>query len=139
MRRAMIPAFWMFCMMLLTPLSATLWGQSGIADLTGTWVGRTEMPGTPDKVDVTLVLKKAGKDYSGTISLGGAKNADLLDFSWGDEDTIQFHFTMPDDGDPVRIKVKLDFVSDEILGNKLMGSWFRGDGTYGALDLQRKK
>jgi len=139
MSRATLPAFLIFCLMVLTLPPATLWGQSKIADLTGTWAGQTEMPGTTDKVDVTLVLKKAGKDYSGTISLAGAKNAALGDFSWEDEDTFQFSFSMPGDGDPVKVKVKLDIISDEILGNKLMGSWFVEDGTYGALDLQRKK
>ncbi len=139
MRKAELLAFWIFCLMLLTLLPATLWGQSKIADLTGTWAGQTDMPDTTDKVDVALVLKKAGKDYSGAISLARAKNAALQDFSWEDEDTFQFYFTMPGDGNSVKVKVKLDIISDEILGNKLMGSWFLEDGTYGALDLQRNK
>ncbi len=138
MRKAMVPAgiLWTALLAVLPPAFC---GQGAAPDVSGTWVGQTEMPNTSDKVDVTLALKKGAKDYSGTISLAAAKNAPLVDFSWQDEDTLQFSFDMPGEGDPVRVKVKLDVISDVLQGNKRMGTWVMDDGSYGTLDLLRKK
>lgn len=123
---------------LLIGLTAiTLFGQS--PDISGTWIGDTDFPSTPDQDPVTLILKKAGSAYSGTIAIGTAKEVALENFAFDDEDTIGFDFVITVDKNRVKVHAKLDIINDKLEGNKLMGSWVMEDGRYGALELVRKK
>jgi hypothetical protein len=121
----------------MTFAATALFGQT--PDISGTWVGDTEIPNSTDTSHVTLVLKKADASYSGTITLWNAKNAAIENFAFEDEDTFGFEFVMPSGTDKIRVKVRLDIIDDRLLGNKLMGSWVMEDGTYGSLDLARSK
>jgi hypothetical protein len=108
-------------------------------DISGTWVGDTELPNSTGTSHVTLILKKADASYSGTITLGSAKDAAIEKFAFEDEDTFNFEFVMPGGDDKIRVKVKLDIIDDRLSGKKLMGGWAMEDGSYGSLDLQRSK
>jgi hypothetical protein len=113
--------------------------QDRFPDITGTWVGETDLPSTPDKDPVTLVLKKAGGSFAGTIAVGKAKEVVLENVKIDDEDTFSFEFSLALGEETNRVKAKLDVINDRLVGNKLLGSWTMDDGSYGALDLQRKK
>jgi hypothetical protein len=108
-------------------------------DISGTWVGTTDFPTTPDIDPVTLILKKAGTSYTGTITVATAKEVVLENFKIEDDDTISFAFILPMGNDKVKVKARLDIISDKVDGNKLMGAWNMETGDYGGLDLTRKK
>jgi hypothetical protein len=108
-------------------------------DIAATWVGTTDFPGTPNEDPVTLVLKKAGNSYTGTITVATAKETPLENFKLDDEDTFTFEFVMPVGDQKMRVKARLDVIEDRVLGNKLMGAWTADSGEYGSLDLSRKK
>ncbi len=125
-------------LVLLTGLTAlALPGQT--PDLSGTWVGETDFPSTPDQDPVTLILKKTDTSYTGTIAIGTTKEVALENFSFEDEDTFGFDFVMTADKDRAKVHAKLDVINDKVEGNKLMGSWVMEDGSYGSLELVRKK
>jgi len=113
--------------------------QEKFPDITGTWVGETDFPATDEKDPVTLVLKKAGDTFTGTIAVGNGKETKLEDVKIEDEDTFSFVFSLSLGGETNLVKAKLDVISDRVIGNKLLGSWTTDDGSYGALDLQPKK
>jgi hypothetical protein len=127
----------MFSALLMAFPATSLFGQT--TDLSGTWVGDTELPNSTGTSHVTLILKKADASYSGTITLGNAKDAAIENFAFEDEDTFNFEFVMPSGANKIRVKVKLDIIDDVLLGKKLMGGWVVEDGSYGSLDLQRSK
>jgi hypothetical protein len=108
-------------------------------DIAATWVGTTDFPNTPDEDPVTLVLKKAGDSYTGTITVAAAKETPLENFKLDDEDTFTFEFIMPVGDQKIRVKARLNVIEDRVLGNKLMGAWTAESGEYGSLDLARKK
>jgi hypothetical protein len=110
-----------------------------IPDISGTWVGTTDFPTTPDIDPVTLILKKAATSYTGTITVATAKEAALENFKIEDEDTISFTFVLLMGNDKVKVKARLDIINDKVDGNKLMGAWTMETGDYGSLDLTRKK
>ncbi len=110
-----------------------------IPDISATWVGTTDFPNTPDEDPVTLVLKKTGNTYTGIITVATAKETPVENFKIDDEDSLTFEFVMPVGNQKVRVKARLDIVSDSVDGNKLMGAWTMESGEYGSLDLTRKK
>ncbi len=110
-----------------------------VPDISATWVGTTDFPNTPDEDPVTLVLKKSGNTYTGTITVATAKETPLENLKFEDEDSFTFEFVMPVGTQKVRVKARLDIVSDSVDGNKLMGAWTMESGEYGSLDLTRKK
>ncbi len=108
-------------------------------DISATWVGTTDFPNTPNEDPVVLVLKKAGTSYTGTITVATAKEVPLTNIKIEDEDSFTFEFMMPMGNDRVKVKARLDIISDKVDGNKLMGAWTMESGDYGSLDLTRKK
>jgi hypothetical protein len=134
MKKAMILAF---SALLVTCFAGILCAQ--IPDLSGTWVGTTDFPNTPDIDPVTLILKKAGTSYTGSITVANAKEVALENFKVEDEDTISFTFLLPIGNDKAKVKARLDIINDKVEGNKLMGAWTLETGEYGSLDLARKK
>jgi len=136
MRRTIISAL---SVLLTVALGSILFAQENAIDLRGTWVGETDFPGTPGKDPVTLVLKREGTAYSGTISVGETRNAAIENITFKDDDSFSFEFTMTQGENKIRISVKLDYISDRILGNQLMGAWSMETGVYGLLELELKK
>ena len=134
MKRATIFVLTVLCVAFL---ALTIYAQ--MPDLSGTWVGDTDFPNTPDVDHVTLALKKAGDSYTGTITVATAKEVALENFKIEDEDTFSFDFVMPIGNDKAKVNAKLDIINDKVDGNKLMGAWTLDSGEYGSLELMRKK
>jgi hypothetical protein len=118
--------------------SITILAQQ-MPDISGTWVGDTDFPNTPEVDHVTLVLNKAGDSYTGNITVATAKAAPLENLKIEDEDTFSFSFSMLVGKDTVKVTAKLDILDDKELGHKLVGAWTMESGEYGSFDLSPKK
>ncbi len=108
-----------------------LFGQD--SDLTGTWAGSTYIPDSGDD-QVTLVLKKEGETYSGTVSdsMGMANESELENGKFVDG-TLTAEFTIFNGSDYMKIKLTL-----KLSGDLLVGNWESADGETGNLELKRK-
>jgi hypothetical protein len=101
-------------------------------DLSGTWIGKTEVPdiGTDE---VTLVLKKVDKDYGGTIVDNQgviAANTEIKEVTIiGDK--LSFTFNLAD-GNLITIKLL-------VTSEKMSGQWEHPEGSTGTIELVRKK
>ncbi len=113
--------------------ASSIFGQG--KDPSGTWAGETIVPNSPDKDVVTMVLKKAGDSYTGTISdsLGMLKSAPLEKAKF-ENDTITFEFVVTVDSDQIRVSVTL-----KMSGQTLSGTWESDDGSKGTLEMSRTK
>lgn len=111
--------------------SGPLFGQD--SDLTGTWEGSTYIPDSGDD-QVTLVLKKEGETYSGTVSdsMGMANESELENGKFVDG-TLTAEFTIFNGSDYMKIKLTL-----KLSGDLLVGNWESADGETGNLELKRK-
>lgn len=101
-------------------------------DLSGTWIGKTEVPDTGID-EVTVILKKTETGYTGIIndSLAViAKDTEIKDINT-DGDKLSFAFPLAD-GNRVVIKVT-------VAGDKMTGYWEHQEGNTGAIELTRKK
>ncbi len=101
-------------------------------DVAGKWIGKTEVPdqGTDQ---VTMVLKKAGEGYTGTIedSIGQvAAGTPLKDVKLENSVlTCSFPIT---DGALISMKLTL-------AGDKMTGDWSHPQGSTGAITFERQK
>ncbi len=113
--------------------ASSIFGQA--KDPSGTWVGDTVVPNSPDKDIITMILKKGGDSYSGTISdsLGMLKGTPLEKAKF-ESDTISFEFVVTVGTDQVRVSMTL-----RMSGEKLSGTWESEDGSRGTLELSRTK
>jgi hypothetical protein len=101
-------------------------------DLSGTWIGKTEVPDMGAD-EVTLVLKKVENGYSGTISDSlnvVAADTEIKDATI-ENDVLSFTFPL---ADGAIITMKLT-VSE----NKLSGQWEHPEGSTGAIEFVLKK
>jgi hypothetical protein len=105
------------------------------ADFSGTWTGETVIPNVLDKDQVTLVLKKEGGTYSGTVtdSMGMAVESPLENVEFK-EGTLAAEFVIFNGTENVRIYFTL-----KVTGDRLVGYWSDGNTDEGPLDLGRKK
>jgi len=104
-------------------------------DLSGTWIGSTQIPNREERDNLTLVLKKEGATYAGTITdTMGMLNAAVLEKVKLEKDTLSFEFLVLVGNGQVRVKSTLKVSED-----KLVGSWESEEGDTGALELGRKK
>lgn len=116
---------------LLGAISLASFAQEA-ADLSGTWIGKTEVPNT-GMDEVTLVLKKAEKSYSGTISDNqGVLKADteIRDVMM-DGEKLSFVFPLAD-GTLLLMKLV-------VTGDNMTGQWEHPAGSTGAIEFVKKK
>jgi hypothetical protein len=114
-------------------IAAPIFGQN--KDLSGTWSGETVVPNAPDKDVITMVLKKAGDSYTGTLSDSlGMLNRTPLEKVKFEKDTLIFEFVVSTGGQEIRARIAL-----KISGEKLSGSWETEDGNTGSLEMTRAK
>jgi hypothetical protein len=102
------------------------------ADLSGTWIGKTEVPDAGID-DLQLVLKKEKESYSGTITDGlgvisPATEIKVVEIT-GDAMTLTFPLA---DGAMVVFRLKT-------AEDKIVGQWEHPSGSTGALEFARKK
>ena len=102
-------------------------------DLTGTWVGETEVPDSPEPDKLTLVLEKVEGKYAGTISdeLGFADEAEIEDVEFKDNE-LTFSFTIFDGTDYQQVHCSMT-----VEGNKMSGYWELDDGTSSSVELTK--
>jgi len=103
-------------------------------DLSGTWNGSTSVPNMTDNDQITLVLKKAGDSYSGSVSdsMGMVNEAALENVKF-ENDALSFEFAISVNGQAVRVTNKLNYKE-----GKLTGYWSTEDGMSSAMELVRK-
>jgi len=100
-------------------------------DLSGTWDGQAVTPdGT--EVPLTLTMKKAEADYSGTV---GAMGQDFsLENAKFKDGTLTFEFPFSSGGESLRITMEL-----KLDGEKLAGTWTSDQGDSGSAAFERRK
>jgi hypothetical protein len=93
------------------------------------------VPNAEQKDILTMVLKKEGTSYAGTVtdSMGLAVAAVLEKVKF-EKDTLSFEFLVHPGEQDVRVRVTL-----KVTGEKLAGSWESEQGDTAALELVRKK
>jgi hypothetical protein len=103
-------------------------------DLSGTWVGDTTVPITPEKVQLTLVLKQSGDTSSGTVtdSMGMANQSAMENVKFA-SGILTFEFNVSVEGQYIRVSTQL-----KLSEGKLTGSWQSEDGSSGNIELVRK-
>jgi len=109
-----------------------LFAVAAPADLSGTWIGKTTIPnGTQD--DMTLVLKKTGAIYSGTLedSLGMIPQGTELKDVKLEKNELTANFTITD-GTPIKFTLTVS-------GDKMNGQWEDSGGSTGVLEFEKKK
>ena len=103
-------------------------------DLSGTWVGQTEVPdqGTDE---LTFALEKTNGEYTGTASdsLGMFEDVECEDIEFKDG-TLTFHFMIFDGYEYMTVWMDLD-----VDGDSMSGYWEVEDGTTGAVEMERVK
>ena len=104
-------------------------------DLSGTWVGTTEVPDPPEPDKLTLVLEKTNGEYSGTISdsLGFAENEECEDIEFKDN-TLSFNFTIYNGDEYMQVYATLT-----VDGDTMKGYWEMENGSSSSVELKRKE
>ena len=116
----------------LAAATGLIFGQS--VDLSGTWVGETEIPDEIEPDVMTLVITKEDEGYSAKISdsMGMLVNAECEDFEFK-ENELTFNCGV-DTGEEfltVYITVKVE-------GDTMTGFWETDDGSTGSIELTKK-
>jgi len=103
-------------------------------DLSGTWVGETEVPdqGTDE---ITLVLEKKEGEYTGTISdsLGMLQDVECEDIELKDN-TLTLDFIFSDGYDYMTVYITLT-----VEGDTMTGYWETEDGSTGSIKLEKEE
>jgi len=106
--------------------------KPGPPDITGTWVGKTEVPDA-GTVDLELVIKKEKDVYSGTILdnmniIAPETEIKVVELK---DDNLTLTFPLAD-GAQVTFRLK-------VAGDKMTGQWEHPQGATGVLEFTRKK
>ena len=104
-------------------------------NLSGTWIGETEVPEGLEPDKVTLVLEKTNGEYTGNVtdSMGMAVKAELEDIEFEDNE-LTAHFMIFDGFENVRIYFRLT-----VEGNTMKGFWESESGDSAVIELHRQK
>ena len=121
-----------FLVALFTAAAGLTFGQS--IDLSGTWVGETEVPDEVEPDVMTLVLKKEAGDYTGTItdSMGMLNEAACEDIKFVDN---KLTFNVEVDTGSEYLQVYLSFTVE---GDTMTGFWEAEDGSMAEVTIKRK-
>jgi hypothetical protein len=128
----MVKTRWILSLVLLFGIFAWAGPSLQAPNLSGTWIGKTEVPNVGTD-EVTVVLKKAEKSYSGTITDNQAvinPNTEIKDVTI-DGEKLSFTFNLAD-GNLITIKLT-------VAGDKMIGQWEHPEGSTGTIELIRKK
>jgi hypothetical protein len=111
---------------------ASLFAYAAAPDITGTWIGKTEVPNAGVD-EITLVIKKTATGFTGTFSdaLGQVNKDSEITSVKLEGDELSFNFPLAD-GTPMIAKLKVD-------GDKMAGTWEHPEGSSGIMTLERKK
>ena len=103
-------------------------------DISGTWVGETEVPdqGTDE---LTLVLEKKEGEYTGTTSdfLGMLDETECEDIEFKDSN-LSFNFSIYDGESTMTVYITLT-----VEGDTMTGYWETEDGGTGSIKLKKEE
>lgn len=104
-------------------------------NLSGTWIGETEVPEGLEPDKVTLVLEKTNGEYTGNVtdSMGMAVKAELEDIEF-EENELTANFMIFDGYEYARIYFKLT-----VEGDTMKGFWESESGDSAVIELHRQK
>lgn len=104
-------------------------------DLSGTWIGETEVPDAFEPDKVTLILEKTNGQYTGTVtdSMGMALEAELEDIEF-ENNELKANFIIFDGYEYTRIYFVLT-----VEGDTMKGRWESEGGDSAPIELQRQK
>jgi hypothetical protein len=104
-------------------------------DLSGKWVGQTEVPNAAEPDKLTLVLEKKESGYTGKISdsMGMLQDTELEDTEFKDN-KLSCNFLVNTGEGYLRVHITLS-----VEGDKMKGNWEGEDGSSGAVELEREK
>jgi hypothetical protein len=111
---------------------AGLIAYAAAPDITGTWIGKTDVPGAGAD-DLTLIVKKTSTGFAGTFNdtLGQVnKDAEISSVKLEGAD-LSFNFPLVD-GTMMIAKLKID-------GDTMTGTWGHPEGGMGDMTFKRKK
>ena len=111
---------------------AGLLAYAAAPDITGTWIGKTEVPNAGVD-ELTLVIKKTATGFTGTFSdtLAQVEKDAAITAVKLEGDDLSFNFALAD-GTAMQAKLKVD-------GDKLAGTWGHPQGDVGTMTFERKK
>ena len=114
--------------------AATGFSMAQDIDLSGTWIGETEVPDAIDPDEMTLVLKKENGEYSGKItdSMGMLDNTDCEDIEFKDG-KLTFNIEVNTGAEYLRVYLTL-----KVDGGTMTGYWEAEDGSTGPVELTKK-
>jgi hypothetical protein len=118
-------------------LACLFWGPvlAVSSDITGTWIGKTEVPDAPDADQLTLIISKKDGEYVGLISdtLGYASETECDNFIV-EENELSFSFDISDGYavQTIYIKLKAD-------GDSMAGYWENEAGEGAEISLSKQK
>jgi len=103
-------------------------------DISGTWVGETDIPdqGTDE---LTLLLEKSGDSYTGIISdsFGMLVDVECEDLEYKDN-TLTFNFSIYDGYSSMTVYITLN-----VEGNTMTGQWETEEGDTGEIHMAKKE
>ena len=103
------------------------------ADISGTWVGETEVPeqGTDE---MTLVIEKTDGEYAATISdsFGMLMDTECEDLEYKN-DTLSFNMSIFDGYSDMTVYITL-----KVEGDTMAGHWETEDGNTGEITMEKQ-
>jgi hypothetical protein len=101
-------------------------------DLSGTWKGNTIINGMEETL--TLVLKKSGESYTGTVTdSAGFSNETEIESVEVEGEQLRFTFPIDTGGAYMTINITLT-----VSGNEMTGEWTSDDGGSGPIELKKE-
>ncbi len=112
--------------------SGLMLGQS--VDLSGTWVGETEVPDAIEPDKMTLVITKEGGEYSAKISdsMGMLDNTECEDLEFV-ENKLTFNIEVNTGEEYLTVYLTL-----KVEGDTMTGYWESDDGSTGSVEMTKK-
>jgi len=127
-----VTVFFALAVFVLAATSGLMFGQS--VDLSGTWVGETEVPDAIEPDEMTLVITKEDGEYSAKISdsMGMLENTECEDIEFI-ENTFTFNCEVNTGEEFLTVYITLKVEDDT-----MTGFWEVDDGSTGPVELTKK-
>lgn len=116
----------------LAAASGLMFGQS--VDLSGTWLGETEVPDAIEPDGMTLVITKEDGEYSAKISdtMGMLENTECEDIEFA-ENKLTFNIEVNTGEEFMTVYLTL-----KVEGDTMTGYWEAEDGSTGPVEMTKK-
>jgi hypothetical protein len=126
-------SIFVFLVFLLALFAGTPFCQQ--VDLSGKWVGQTEVPNAAEPDKLTVVLEKKEGGYKGKISdsMGMLQDTELEDLEFKDN-KLTCNFLVNTGESNLKVNMTLT-----VEGDKMKGNWEAEDGSSGSVELEREK